>query len=223
MDPITLAILAGTVSTAASQLPQLIPTKFEREQKQRLEQLKRKEEAGMLGLSAQEQALMERRYQGASQAAAAGAEAERNRLLAGGSGVQGGAALLGAQLADEERQRAQEKVQTEIMAADLEKQSQQKEEIRALEAGRGETQAQRLAAAGAILGSGIEAGVTTAAQEKLFAGSRAPSQQSVQALATSLGVSPDEARGYIELSATNPEVFKYLTAVNTPSKGYGGR
>lgn len=213
MDPITLAILGGMAGSAAGTLPSLLPSKFEREQKRRLEDLQKKEASGLLGLSEQQQALMERKLQGGAQAAAMGAEAERNRLLAGGGAASGGAALLGAQLADEERQRAQERISTEIMAADIEQKRRQKEEIRALEAARGQTQAEAQAAAGAILGAGVEAGFTTAAQERLFAGARAPSQQSVQALSTSLGVSPDEARGFIELSATNPEVFKYLTVM----------
>lgn len=215
MDPITLAILAGTAGTAVSQLPQLIPTSADKAQKKRLEDLQKQQKAGQLGLTAEEEALMSRRFAGATQAAAMGAEAERNRLLAGSGGVTGGTALLGAQLADEERQRSQERIQTEIMAADLEKKRLQEEEIINLQAARGERQAQALGAAGAIVGSGIEAGFTTAAQERLFAGARAPSQQSVQAVATSLGVSPDEARGFLELSATNPEVFKYLTVMKS--------
>jgi hypothetical protein len=219
MDPITLAILAGTAATAAGQLPQLIPSKFERENKRRLEELQRQQKEGTLGLTGQEEALMERRLAGRSQAAAMGAEAERNRLLAGSGGAQAGGALLGAQLADEERQRAQERISTDIMQADLERKRQQEEEMRALGAAEGQRQAEAQAAAGAILGAGVEAGVTTAAQERLFAGARSPSTQSVQALSTSLGVSPDEARGYIELAATNPEVFKYLTAVQSGERG----
>lgn len=154
---------------------------------------------------------MERRLAGGAQAAAMGAEAERNRLLAGSGGALAGGALLSAQLGEEQRQMQQERIDTEILAADEARKRQQEEEIRALEAARGQRRAEGAAAAGAIIGSGIEAGVTTAAQERLFAGARAPSQQSVQALSTSLGVSPDEARGYIELAATNPEVFKFLT------------
>jgi hypothetical protein len=101
MDPITLSILASTAASAAGTLPSLIPSKFEREQKRRLEDLQKKEAAGRLGLSEQQQGLMERRLQGGAQAAAMGAEAERNRLLAGGGAASGGQALLGAQLADE--------------------------------------------------------------------------------------------------------------------------
>ena len=71
MDPITLAILAGTAATAAGQLPQLIPSKFERENKARLEALQRQKKAGTLGLTGQEEALMERRLAGRSQAAGA--------------------------------------------------------------------------------------------------------------------------------------------------------
>jgi hypothetical protein len=219
MDPITLAILAGTAATAAGQLPQLIPSKFEKENKRRLEELQRQQKAGTLGLTGKEEALMERRLAGRSQAAAMGAEAERNRLLAGSGGAQAGGALLGAQLADEERQRAEERISTDIMAADLERKRQQEEEMRALSAAEGQSQAEAQAAAGAIIGSGIEAGVTTAAQERLFAGARNPSTQSVQALSTSLGVSSDEARGYIELAATNPEMFRYITLVKGQKAG----
>lgn len=213
MDPITLAILAGVAGTAAGQLPQLIPSKFERENRARLEALRKKEAAGQLGITQREENVMERQLAGRSQAAAQGAQAERNRLLAGSGGATAGGALLGAQLAEEERQRAEERISTEIMAADEQRKQAQREEIRALEAAEGQRQAEAQAAAGAILGAGLEAGVTTAAQERLFAGARAPSQQSVQALATSLGVSPDEARGFIELSVTNPEMFRYLTIV----------
>jgi hypothetical protein len=219
MDPITLAILAGTAGTAAGQLPQLIPSKFERQNKARLEALQRQQRAGTLGLTGQEEALMERQLAGRSQAAAQGAEAERNRLLAGSGGAMAGGALLGAQLAEEERQRAEERISTDIMSADLQRKRQQEEEIRALQAAEGQRQAEAQAAAGAIIGAGVEAGVTTGAQERLFAGARSPSTQTVQALSQSLGVSPDEARGYIELSITNPEVFKYLTAVQGGKMG----
>lgn len=213
MDPITLAILGGMAGSAAGTLPSLLPTKFEREEKRRMKELQAKEAAGMLGLSEQQKSLMERQLQGGVQAAAMGAEAERNRLLAGGGAASGGQALLGAQLADEERQRAQERVSTEIMAADIQRKREQELELRNLEAARGQIQEKAQAAAGAILGAGVEAGLTTGAQERLFAGARAPSQESVQALSTALGVSPDVARGYIELSVTNPEMFKYLSIV----------
>ena len=213
MDPITLAMLASAAASTAQTLPSLIPTEFDKENKRRLAELQARERAGNLGLTDKEQAIMERRLSGGMQAAAMGAEAERNRLLAGSGGASAGQALLGAQIADEQRQAAQERINTEIMAADEEKKRRQIEEMRALQATEGERQKQALGAAGAIIGSGVEAGVTTAAQERLFAGSKAPSQQSVQALAQSLNVSPDEARGYIELSVTNPEIMKYITAV----------
>ena len=219
MDPITLAILAGTAATAAGQLPQLIPSKFERENKRRLEALQRQQKAGTLGLTGQEESLMERRLSGRGQAAAMGAEAERNRLLAGSGGAMAGGALLGAQLADEERQKVEERISTEIMQADLERKRQQEEEMRALQAAEGQRQAEAQAAAGAIIGSGIEAGATTAAQERLFAAARNPSTQSVQAVSSALGVSPDEARGYIELAATNPEAFKLMTIIKSQNAG----
>jgi hypothetical protein len=218
MDPITLSILAGVGATAASQLPQLIPTSFDREQKKRMEELKRKEEMGMLGLTDNERRVLENRLGGASRQAGQYAAAQRAGYLAGSGGATGGASLLQAQLADEQRQQAQERINAEIEAKNLEKQRMQTDELRALEAARGERKAKALGAAGAMLGAGIEAGVTTAAQERLFAGARAPSSNSVNALAVAMGVSPDEARGFIELAATNPEMMKYLTAINSEVK-----
>lgn len=218
MDPLTLSILAGVGATAASQLPQLIPTSFDREQKKRMEELKRKEEMGTLGLTDNERRVLENRFGGASRQAGQYAAAERAKYLAGSGGATGGASLLQAQFADEQRQQAQERINAEIEAKNLEKQRMQTEELRALEAARGERKAKALGAAGAMLGAGIEAGVTTAAQERLFAGARAPSSNSVNALAVAMGVSPDEARGFIELAATNPEMMKYLTAINTEVK-----
>lgn len=212
MDPITLAILGGVAGTAAGQLPQLVKSDFEKQNEARLAELRRREREGILGLTGRQEAVMERQLTGRGQAAAMGAEAERNRLLAG-AGATGGASLLSAQLGDEQRQRTEEAISTEIMRADEEMKLQQQQEIRALEAAQGQQRAEAQAAAGAILGAGIEAGITSAAQQQLFAGARAPSQNAVQSLATTLGVSPDEARGFIELSAKNPEIFKYLTAI----------
>jgi hypothetical protein len=215
MDPVTLSILAGVGATAASQLPQLIPTSFDREQKKRLAELQRKEELGMLGLTDQERRVLENRAGGAMRQAEQSAAVKRQQYLAGGGGATGGQSLLQSQLADEQKRMAQERINTEIEAQDLAKQQRQMEELRALEAARGERKAQAVAAGGAILGAGIEAGVTTSAQERLFAGAKAPSANSVQALATTMGISPDEARGFIELGATNPEMFKYLSLISS--------
>jgi len=215
MDPVTLSILAGVGATAASQLPQLIPTSYDREQKKRLAELQRKEELGMLGLTDQERRVLEGRAGGAMQQAQQQAAAQRQQYLAGGGSATGGQSLLQAQLADEQKRQARERINTEIEAQDIAKKQRQVEEMRALEAARGERKAQAVGAAGAIIGSGIEAGVTTSAQERLFAGARTPSQNSVQALATTMGISPDEARGFIELGATNPDMFKYLSLISS--------
>jgi len=201
--------LGGLAGTAAGTLPKLIPSKFEREQKARLEALQRQQRAGTLGLTGQEEAVMERSLAGRSQAAAQGAEAERNRLLAGSGGAQAGGALLGAQLAEEERQRAEERISTEIMARDIERKRQQEEEITGLQAAEGERQEQAIAAGGAILGAGIEAGFTTSAQEQAMARARNPSNASIAAVQKVYGMTENEARGYIELGALNPEALRY--------------
>lgn len=210
MDPITLAILASAAGSAAGTLPSLIPTSADRENKERLKKLQALEASGGLGLTGSEEALLARQRAGSIQAAAAQSEAERNRLLAGSGGATAGGALLGAQLADEQKQLAAERAQTEIMAIDEEKKRRQIEEMRALEAQRGERQRQAVAAGGAILGSALEGGVTAAAQNQLFQGGKAPSPDTVNSIAKSLGVSESEARGFLELSVTNPEVAKYM-------------
>lgn len=212
MDPITLSILASSAGAAAGTLPKLIPTKYEREQKRRLEDLQKKEAAGLLGLTEQQKGLMERQLQGGAQAAAMGAQAERNRLLAGGGGASGGQALLGAQLADEERQRAQERISTEIMAADIQQKQRQEDEIRNLQAAESERREQSVAAAGAILGAGIEGGVNEAAFQKIAA-QKKPSEAQVLAYATTFNTTPEMARGILELGATNPEALRYMSVL----------
>lgn len=211
IDPITLSLLVGTAGQAASALPDLIPSKTEREQKKELEELKRREEAGALGLSSKETDILTRRLSGAGQIAAQQAEAERNRLLAGQGATTGGQALQAAIATEEQARRAQERIATEVAAQDLAEKMREEEKMSALTAAQSDATQRRLAAVGAIGGAALEAGVTTAAQQKLIQGSRAPSPEAVSGLAASLGVSDDEARGFIELSVENPELMQYLT------------
>ena len=63
MDPITLAIIGSVAGAGISALPQIIPSKFEREQKKRLEALQRKEEMGTLGLTDKERSVLEGRLE----------------------------------------------------------------------------------------------------------------------------------------------------------------
>jgi hypothetical protein len=208
MDPITLAILAGTAGTAVSQLPNIIPSRFERDQKKRMQDLQRKEELGLLGLSESERAALEGRMQGKANAAADYAKQERERLLSAQTGAgSSGQALLGAQVAEGQLRKTGSDIAQAIEEENLKKAAAQTDELRALEAAQGEYAAKRTAGLASIAGAGIEAGVTAAGQNALMQSAKTPSANSVSALAQLYGISEDQARGLIELSAVNPEAL----------------
>lgn len=206
MDPITLAILGATAGTAINQLPNIIPSKFEREQKKRMQDLQRKEELGLLGLSESERSALEGRMQGKANAAADYAKQERERLLAGGGGASG-QALLGAQVAEGQLRETGSQIAQAIEEENLKKAAAQRDEIRALEAAQGEYAAKRTAGLASIAAAGVESGITAAGQNALMQSAKNPSANSVQAIAQLYGISPDQARGLIEISATNPEAL----------------
>jgi hypothetical protein len=211
MDPVTAAVLVGLGGQALSQAGTLIPTKIEREQKKELEKLKRLEEMNALGLTEKEQAAMMGRLTAGSQQVQQQAADERARILAGGGMATGGQALQQAVAIDAARAAGQERVAQTILEQDLAKESAQKERIAAIEAAQSQKRAERAAAAASIAGAGLEAGVTTAAQQKIIQGAKSPSPQMIAAVKTAYGVTTDEeARGIIELQVTDPEAAKLL-------------
>jgi hypothetical protein len=211
MDPVTAAVLVGLGGQALSQAGTLIPTKIERSQKKELEKLKRLEEMNALGLTEKEQAVMMGQLTAGSQQVQQQAADERARILAGGGMATGGQALQQAVAIDAARAAGQERVAQTILEQDLAKESAQKERIAAIEAAQSQKRAERAAAAASIAGAGLEAGVTTAAQQKIIQGAKSPSPQMIAAVKTAYGVTTDEeARGIIELQVTDPEAAKLL-------------
>lgn len=218
MDPVTLAILAGTAGTALSGAGTLIGgASLQRENKKRLEELKRKEEMGALGLTDKERAAIEGRLREPGIRAQQSAQLERERLLAGSGGATAGAALGEAAAKEQALMSLESQVASQVLEQDLAKEQRQKDEMRALEAAIAERRREAISAAGAIGAAGLEAGLTTAAQQAVIQGPKDISPSAVSGLANQLGVSQDEARGLYELSLTNPEMFKYLTALQSPT------
>lgn len=210
MDPVTLAILTGVGGQALSQVGTLIPTEIERSQKKELERLKRLQGKGQLGLSEKEQAAMQGRLSVGSTQVQQQAADERNRILAG-AGATGGQALQQAVAVDAQRAEGQERIAQTILEQDLAREAEQKERISAIEAAQSQKRAERASAAASIAGAGLEAGLTTAAQQKIIQGSRNPSPQMISAVKSSYGLqTDDEARGVIELQAQDPESAKML-------------
>lgn len=211
MDPVTLAILTGVGGQALSQVGTLIPTEIERSQKKELERLKKLQGKGQLGLSEKEQAAMQGRLSVGSTQVQQQASDERNRILAGGGSVTGGQALQQAVAVDAQRAQGQERIAQTILEQDLAREEAQKERISAIEAAQSQKRAERASAAASIAGAGLEAGLTTAAQQKIIQGSEDPTPQLISAVKASYGLqTDDEARGIIELQAQDPESAKML-------------
>ena len=215
MDPVTLAILSATAGTAASNLPALLPSKLNRENKRRLEELKRREEQGLLGLTAKEEAAIGGRLRTTADVAAKQAEQQQKALLAGGGSARGGQALAQAQAAQQQRMELEQGVGQKILEADLAERQREEDEMRALEAAVEERRRELVGAVGAVAGAGIEAGFTESAKQAIIQGQKDISPAKVQALSQQLGVAPDEARGMYELAIENPEMMRYLTALQS--------
>jgi hypothetical protein len=214
MDPITLAVLTGVGGQALSQAGKLIPTGIERSQKKELERLKRMQEMNTLGLTEREQsAIVGRLSQGANVQQQQSAQ-ERARLLAGGGMATGGQAMQEAVALDAARAAQQERIGQTVLEADLAREQEQKDRMQALEAGASQLRTDRINAAASIAGAGLEAGLTSAADQKIMQGARSPSPQMIASTKQAYGFqSDDEARGFIELSYTDPTAAKIMQEV----------
>jgi len=214
MDPITLAVLTGVGGQALSQAGKLIPTGIERSQKKELERLKRMQEMNTLGLTEREQsAIVGRLSQGANVQQQQSAQ-ERARLLAGGGIATGGQAMQEAVALDAARAAQQERVGQAVLEADLAREQEQRDRMQALEAGASQLRTDRINAAASIAGAGLEAGLTSAADQKIMQGARAPSPQMIASTKQAYGFqTDDEARGFIELSYTDPTAAKLMQEV----------
>lgn len=213
MSPILIAALAAGAGSALANAGTLMPSDLAKSNKARLEELKRKEEMGALGLTTKEQAAMENRLRGGQQRIADAAQFERERLLAGSGGAQAGASLAQAAQAEQTQMAMETDIANKVLEQDLLKEAQQVDEMRALEAAVDQRKRELTSAIAGIGGAALQGGMTTSAQQAIIQGQKDISPTAVAGLANQLGVSNEEARGLYELSITNPEMFKYLTAL----------
>jgi hypothetical protein len=171
----------------------------------------RRKELGLLGLSEKEQAALSGRMTAAADVSADLAAAERARALAGSGAAMGGQALQEAVLMDAARSAQKERIGQTLLEADLQREREEEDRIAALRGVEAEARAQRLSAAGAIAGAGLEAGLTTAAQQKIIQGSRSPSPQLIAQTKQTFGfTTDDEARGFIELQYSDPQAAQLV-------------
>ena len=158
--------LAAGAGTGIGALPDIIPSRYERDQKKRLREMQRKQEMGALGLTERERAAIESQMRGTRQQAQAYADAERGRLTQPSAQPQ--MALLGQQMADESRQRLEADLASQVLGMDLSRQAEQEQEIKDLEAAQAEYKRRRFEGAVSPFQSASEAYVGQLGLEQLL-------------------------------------------------------
>jgi hypothetical protein len=165
MDPLTMSLIAAGGS-AIGALPDIIPSKYERDQKKRLQEMQRKQEMGALGLTKAERDAIEGQMRGARRQAQQYADAERARLTQPTAQPQ--MALLGQQMADEGRQRLEADLASQILGMDLSRQAEQEQEIKDLQAAQAQYKRARAEGLTAPFQVGAETAVGQMGLERLL-------------------------------------------------------
>jgi hypothetical protein len=208
MDPITMGLLTGAAGNLVQGIGKIVPSAFEIEQNKRLKKLQEQEAAGILGLNASERSILENRLASRGDAAVEQAKQERERYLAGGGGATAGANMLSAQIGEGALRQQGTAISQAVEEANLAKAAVQSDEIRALEAAKAQYASDRLAALVSIAGGAIEGGITSSANKAAESGAKNPSSNALSAVGKLYGLNDDQARGLLEITASNPEAAK---------------
>ena len=205
IDPITAASLAATAGQTISQVEKLLPSEFERKQKERLRELERKEELGLLGLTEQERSALEGRFEGKVRSASELAAAERQRLLAGGGQAITGQALEQAVAGQEVQERELLGIQQAVEEQDLARKVAQEEELRALEAADEQRRKEKVAAIASVASAGLEAGIGAHQMSKIV------SPDNINAFSSMYNIQPAEAQSYLQMIQNNPRLAEQIS------------
>jgi len=206
------ALLSGA-GTAIGALPDIIPSKYERDQKKRLREMQRKQEMGALGLTERERAQIESQMRGARQQAQQYAEAERARLSQPTAQPQ--MALLGQQMQDESRQRLEADLASQILGMDLTRKAQQEQEIRDLEAAQAQYRRARAEGLTAPFQSAAEAYTSQLALERLLGNF---AKQQVQQ-AGQVAVAQETGKAIAQSALSTPQGRQALQTTIGPTLG----
>ena len=218
MDPLTLALIAGG-ATAVQNLPSMLPSETERMNKKELEALKRRQELGALGLTEQERSQLEQQYAMKTDAAQRAAEAQRQRLLQGGTGMSGGDVLLQEAALSQASTENQLAAQQAIEAASLQKKLQEEQQIRDLQASVDEQKQARREAMLSPFVAGASAYTGQMATEQLLAGGFSPKEvKGIENLQQEWGLSQAEAQQQMTyLKQNNKKLYDFYTNPETAS------
>jgi hypothetical protein len=193
MDPITMGLLTGAAGNLVQGIGKIVPSAFEIEQNKRLKKLQEQETAGVLGLNASERSILENRLASRGDAAAEQAKQERERYLAGGGGATAGTNMLSAQIGEGALRQQGTAISQAIEEANMAK---------------AQYASDRIAALTSIAGGAIEGGITSSANKAAESGARSPSSNALSAVGKLYGLNDDQARGLLEITASNPEAAK---------------
>tara|TARA_R110000868_G_scaffold259063_1_gene516789 strand:- start:83 stop:973 length:891 start_codon:yes stop_codon:yes gene_type:complete len=183
--------LAAGAGTGIGALPDIIPSRYERDQKKRLREMQRKQEMGALGLTKAERDAIEGQMRGTRQQAQSYADAERARLTQPSAQPQ--MALLGQQMADEGRQRLEADLASQVLGMDLSRQASQEQEIKDLEAAQGEYRRRRFEGAVAPFQSGAETYVGQLGMDRMLRGMSQNQIQNAASIAAAQAVGTQTA------------------------------
>jgi len=210
-DPITT--IAGAAMGAVNAIPKLIPSLSEKQNKKALEELQRKQEMGMLGLTeAEKQAL----YNPATtQIAGRLREGGQIARQAGAAGMQTGAGsdLLRQTQAFEQGAAQAANVSMNVQAQNLARQREMEGDLSARQAQDNQYKQDRINSLIGIL-TGTATAVTEGLLQKDTDSGAKLSPAEIAAVAKKLNITADEAKNNLEYFGANPEAAPYSSLVN---------
>jgi len=205
MDPLTLALLAGG-GTLVGSLPDIIPSKYERNQKKELEKLQRQQEMGQLGLTDRERQALQNQMQGQIDQSNQYAAAERARLSSPQVNPQ---AMLQAQMAQESSNRQMADAAKQLENINLQKQQQQEQYIRDLQASQGEYARKRAEALVAPVTAGAQTAIGTQMPQQIMGGAYV-TPQTYSAIQSNYGLTTDQMQQLTPMFQRNPDMLQML-------------
>tara|TARA_R100000329_G_scaffold8516_4_gene9852 strand:- start:3906 stop:4859 length:954 start_codon:yes stop_codon:yes gene_type:complete len=187
MDPLTMGLISAG-ATAAQAIPGAYTQyKTDKAQKKRLEELKRLEEMNALGLTEEQFANYRNRLEQPVMQAQKRADAEMRRLAT--PTAQPARQLQQAMLAQQNREAIEAQIASTLLGIDLQKQAEQRQEMKDLRAAQDERLTQRIDALTAPALAGAEAYIMGQTLQTLY---NQPPQQRVETVSQTTGATPDQ-------------------------------
>jgi len=210
-----LAAVLGAAELAAKSaagLSVLAPNEYDRAEKKRLADLKRRQEIGALGLSQGEEDQLYDEFQ-AQQSVQQEALAQARRQQLGSAIGFGGGEALGASIASEEASRrlGAEQVRA-VQAQDIARAREEEDEMWAREANASERRQEKVQA---ILGAGLTAteGISGMVSQKNTLEGSGVSGAQFKELGDSLGISGEDAAGLFENLSGSPDLLALISGI----------